>query len=380
MHELNKDISNQKIDAIIDLLVAMYVRSFCNKVYNGRPWGFVLPEDDKNISRFENVLLLYLFNACRAYTTRNIFSAQESYPFGNPTIKKQSRLWLDGSAAPFAGNTLKQNETLNWFMDIIDNRNIGQRWYPDYDKPDFNPETQYKTEIEMARKSGDWKSLIKLLSEDFRKLLHDIYGNNEKKLKNIGVTYDGYVDLVIQRFKRDATQLLTESIGQPDYHGEYDDHYSYPKNQEEVPAYFEKICGESVHKLEELKSIHRESEEYVDELYNSGQLQHKAKQYLMGCDNINDFVEQFIKLKNLQKERDALSEQYVSKLEQKIAKELPLKSKGRVTKELKTQRRDKFNGAKNKVLEMLKDIDDNTVVGIEQTVQVYRQAIRELEI
>lgn len=369
-----KEPNDKKIDAIINLLVARFARTLYDRLQQNnifRPEG-----DHTSISQFVDVLGFHLFHKCRILTTY-----RDMKNIANPNIKRPSNIDLySGTGLFYSGTSAEDDEMLDYLTDIMD---LHIQMSPYGELPSY-PVKKYSPARQIAKESGNWKPYIKLLSEDFRQLLHALYNTTYKRLKMYNFTFNEYVDLVSDRFKQNATTILTEAIGQPEYVYYYMDEdrivCKYPQRQEDIPVYFETFFGNRMRTLEKMKYDHEKNEKYFDNLYKTGEIYKQTKEYLLGCDTIDDFLEQSDKYKKLIQEQKSIATEYETKLEEKIKKETKQQSRGAGTKELKAQRADIFDKAKNKLLDKIKALGDDSVENIQKTIQIYREAISELDI
>ena len=90
-------------------------------------------------------------------------------------------------------------------------------------------------------------------------------------------------------------------------------------------------------------------------------------------------VKKIREIDKLKTEREVLSATYEEKLKQKTNKENPKQGKGGITRELKAQRAKSFDKAKSIVSARLKGLDYNNVADLQKAIQIYRDAIKELE-
>jgi len=351
---------DKKINAIIDLLVAKYARNFCTKLWDNRLHefvGFSLPDDKATVKMFYDALTLDL-----------PFNSPELEPrveLANPTIERKRK----GGSIPIPGG---RPYTLSFFMDIITNELASlrywdkEKYYTDYAKK------KYSLEMAKAAESENWKPTIKLFCEDFRKLLHELHDDNVFTLNLYNWTFDEYIDLVSDQFHRDAMTLLKESVGQPDYTSIYHDLndviktvYHYPQSEEEIPALFEKFFGGDKERFEKVKIDHKQAEQYFDNLYKTGELQKQTKEYLMGCDNIDDFLDRYENFQELRKAQKVLAEKYKTQLEHKIGGRGKAKSI-------------KLNEALEKMQKKIETFDNGTISGVSNIIEAYREEMKNM--
>ena len=193
--------------------------------------------------------------------------------------------------------------------------------------------------------------------EKFRKLLHNIY--------------DFHVRL-----------LIRNNMMESDYMRYVKD--SSIKRLSLLPYYIEKPEKMRVETYRRNKDISK-MEDIIRTLIEdqaSGELSIRKKKILLGHDSIEGFVEYVRKIQEIDKlktEREALSATYEEKLKQKTNKENPKQGKGGITRELKAQRAKSFDKAKSIVSARLKGLDYNNVADLQKAIQIYRDAIKELE-